>query len=274
MRNAFLGDAVTGKRVATFDPPPNGIFDQVAASADGKTFVLKAMTGQALGPSGVERDVGTSKPTEIWYMLRLRPGAVGQPQLTRIPMASTPLDAGTEVLAVSPDGRELAIMSDGQGNASGYVVLRTYSLATGRLVRTWAGPPSRSWIAGFSDLTWLDDDHTLAFAYPSGAAHWDVSTLNTATPGGDLTFRSRVAFSVPTGHTCNNSLTLTSDGKSVICGVLAANSGWCATGQLALNVYSVATGKLERVLYRYKGSCHAWVSPRSCGPSPPRSRSA
>jgi hypothetical protein len=63
-------------------------------------------------------------------------------------------------------------------------------------------------------------------------------------------------FSVPAGHACDSTLLMTADGKSVICGNLAPNSGWCATGQLAFTAYSVATGKLDRTLYRYQGGCH------------------
>jgi hypothetical protein len=48
---------------------------------------------------------------------------------------------------------------------------------------------------------------------------------------------------------------MTADGKSVICGIIAPNNGWCTTGQLTLDAYYVATGKLERVLYRYQGRC-------------------
>lgn len=49
---------------------------------------------------------------------------------------------------------------------------------------------------------------------------------------------------------------MTADGKSVICGSLAEpGTAWCATGQLAFTAYSVATGKLDRTLYRYQGGC-------------------
>lgn len=60
---------------------------------------------------------------------------------------------------------------------------------------------------------------------------------------------------MPTGRACDDDLLLTQDGKTVICSVFAPGNGSCTTGQLALNAYSVATGKLERVLFRYKGGC-------------------
>jgi hypothetical protein len=266
MRDAFLADAGTGKQLAYFKPPSDAIFDYAAASADDRTFVLEAVEGSHVGRSG-SMGSGTVPPSLIWYVLRLPPGAADQAQLTRVPITSSPsdanagLDTGVEGLAVSPDGRTLAVLSQayssgGALKAASPTVLRTYSLAAGQLLRTWTAPLSSSWRDIFADLTWLDDGQTLAFVYPNARNQRFVRTLDTTSPGTNLIAGSRAVFSVPAGHTCNDSLLMTSDGKSVICGVFAANSGWCTTGQLALNAYSVATGKLERVLYRYPGGCH------------------
>jgi hypothetical protein len=254
--NAVLADASTGKRLATFKPPANASFDNVAASSDGRTFVLEATDYP--GPPGLMRS-GAVPRSIIWYVLRLPLGAVGQARLTRVPIAAL---VGTQALAVSPDGRTLAVVAQADREvgivvkASGPTTLRTYSLATGQLVRTWTAPLASSSVLEFEDLTWLDDGHTLAFVYPNDAAKRYVRALNVSSPGTSLIADSRVVFSVPTGHTCEGELRLTSDGKAVICGGFAANGGSCTTGQLALNVYSVATGKLERALYRYQGGCH------------------
>jgi hypothetical protein len=266
IQNAFLADAGTGKRLATFEPPSDAMFNYVAASSDDRTFVLEAVEGSHLGPSGSMR-LGSVPPSSIWYVLRLPPGAVGRAQLTRVPIDSSDasvlgLDPGSEGPAVSPDGSTLAVLSqahsevDGMVKPSGPTTLRTYSLTTGHLLRTWTAPLSSSTRNAFADLTWLDDGHTLAFVYPNLATQRYVRTLDITSPGTNLITDSRAVFSVPTGHTCNSSVLMTLDGKAVICGVFAANSGWCTTGQLALNVYSVATGRLERVLYRYQGGCH------------------
>ena len=258
MRNAFLGDASTGKVLATFKPPSDAVFDYAAASADDRTFVLEASEGPHLGPSGSERS-GAGPTTNIWYVLRLPLSAAGQARLTRVPIASPP---STESVAVSPDGRSLAVLSQATSavartvKPSGLTTLRTYSLATGHVLRAWTAPVSDSSLYAFEDLTWLDDGHTLSFVYPNMAAQRYVRTLDITNPGTNLIADSRTVFSVPTGHTCDYFLLMTADGKSVICGVMAVNSGWCTTGQLAFTAYSVATGKLERVLYRYQGGCH------------------
>jgi len=261
VRNAFLADAATGKRLATFTPPSDAMFTGTAGSSDGTTFVLEAEEGSHLGPAGSMR-TGTVAQSDVWYVLRLPRGAADQARLTRVPIASSPGAAGTESFAVSPDGSTLAVLSQPAGDAgitvkaAGPTTLRTYSLATGRLSHTWTAAASSASLDAFADLSWLDDGHTLAFVYSNIAAQRYVRTLNVASPGTSLLADSRAVFSVPAGHPCDGSPLMTADGKAVICGVFAANSGWCATGQLALNVYSVATGKLENVLYRYQGGCH------------------
>jgi hypothetical protein len=252
---AFVGDALTGKRLATFTPPSGVAFDMVAAAADDRTFVLEATEHLSTEPSW--------SWNLIWYVLRLTPGAAPQARLSRIPVASSFITAALSGggLAVSPDGSTFAMVfraasdSNYEVTSADPVTLRTYSVATGQLVHTWTAPLSQRDLYAFGDLSWLDDGHTLAFAYPADKAQRYVRTLNVTRGGTNLVTDSRTVFSVPAGHACDGSLLMTADGKSVICGVFAANSGWCATGQLALNAYSVATGKLERVLYQYKGKC-------------------
>ena len=70
-----------------------------------------------------------------------------------------------------------------------------------------------------------------------------------------MTADSRPVPSPPAGDACS-SLLLTADGKVAVCGGgYAAGPRPCAKGQIDVTAYSVATGKLERVLYRYRGSC-------------------
>lgn len=248
----YVADARTGKRLATFTPPSGVGFGAVAASADDRTFVLQAQERLSHGPSW---SWGVS-----WYVLQLTPGAP-RARLTRIPVASPLITAMVSGLTVSPDGRTFAVVfraastSNYEVTGTDPVTLRTYSVATGQVLRTWTAPLSQRDLYAFGDLTWLDDGHTLAFAYPADKAQRDVRTLNVTGPGTNLVADSRTVFTVPDGHTCDWSLLMTADGKSVICGVLAANNGWCTTGQLTLDAYSVATGKLDRVLYRYQGKC-------------------
>jgi hypothetical protein len=290
VRNAFLGDAGTGKRLATFKPPSDVMFTGVAAAADDKTFVLDAVVGPDVGTSGSRAKASGSlvetspslvetspSPVEmsgsparlslsaprshIFYVLRLTPGAAHQAQLSRIPMASSFTDAATWGLAVSPDGRTLAIgFQAGVNDAAhktpiGPLTLRTYSLATGQALHTWTEPTTRSFPYSVIDpdnsvrLSWLDDGHTLAFNDGPLSTHQVIRTLDTNRPGTQLIAGSEPVFTVPGG--CYAPL-VTSDGQAVICGTLVEKHG-CVNGVPELTAYSVATGKLERVLYR--GGC-------------------
>jgi hypothetical protein len=262
-RNAFLADTSTGKQLATFKPPSDALFTDAVGSSDGRTFVLEAAAGPGFGPSGNVKLV-TEGGRDLWYVLRVTPGAAQQARLTRIPIASSNAGTDTLGLAVSPDGRTLAILSLtgeslGKGTTSRpQIVLRTYSVATGRLLHSWTAPVS-AWVGPPGGLTWLDDDRTVAFLAPTVVTPEYIRTVNTSTPGSSLVSDSRPVFAVPKG--CSSSL-LAADGKSVICGTgvfLPGATPACNKGGIELAAYSVATGKLERVLYRYSGNCR-WGS--------------
>jgi hypothetical protein len=255
VQNAYLADTSTGKQVATFKPPSDAMFNYVAASSDDKTFVLRALAGPNYGPSGSsfsdsELKAGIPAHT-LWYVVRLTPGAAQQARLTRIPIASSFTNDGLDGVAVSPDGRTLAVIfSKNGGTSSGLeTTLQTYSLATGQVLHTWTG----SLTGAVGGLTWLDDGRTLAFLFPTFNAPENIRTLNTTSPGTNLIGDSRPVFSVPAGAACASVL-MTADGKAVICGSSTFNSG-CAKGAVNLTAYSVATGKLERVLYRFPDAC-------------------
>jgi hypothetical protein len=258
-RNAFLADTSTGKQLATFKPPSDALFTNAVGSSDGRTFILEAAEGPGFGPSGNVKLV-TEGAADRWYVLRVTPGAAQQARLTRIPIAATFSGTDTLGVAVSPDGRTLAILSltgeslSKAASARSQMLLQTYSVATGQLLHTWTASPS-AWAGPLAGLTWLDDNRTIAFVAPTPAAHKDILTLNTSAPGTSLVAGSRPVFSVPEG--CSSSL-LATDGKSVVCGTQALLPGAkpaCNRGGIELAAYSVATGKLERVLYRYSGDC-------------------
>ena len=238
-------------------PPPGNWSWAVANSATDNTFVLYA--GPTVTQTGV---MSSNKPSSVaFYVLRVSPGAPQQARPTRIPITL----ANTNVLgaAVSPDGETLAVLSQPMvesvpGKTSSKPIqetLRTYSLATGQVLRTWTGTGLDA--DGRSGLTWLDDGRTLGFANPviTGAvAHWDIRTLNTTSPGTNLTADSTVVFHILDNTSCVAPI-VTLDGKSVICGNNTSGPKQCSEGQPALTSYSVATGKLEHILYRYQATC-------------------
>ncbi|HEX3515482.1 MAG TPA: hypothetical protein VHT26_15925 [Trebonia sp.] len=263
VRKAIVVDARTGNQLAVFAPPANATFAGLAAAQDDKTFVLDARTfwdPPRWGP-----------PTHIWYLLRLSPGSARPARLTRIPIAASFSASEIVGLAVSPDDRTLAILFQPDvidvsvKTPPGAITIRTYSLATGKALRTWTEPvPSTA--AGTTlnsdnadSLTWLGDGRTLAFTYPSFAARQTVRTLDTTSPGTNLVADSRPAFRVPAGRACGY-LLMTPDGQTVICGTSTDAQGGCAKGQPEFDAYSVATGQLDRVLYRHQGSCALGVA--------------
>lgn len=218
-RTATLGETATGKRLATFTAPPGSVFTQVAGSASGEDFVLFATPGPAGSPAA-------AKGADSWYSLRLAPGASGPPRLTRIPLAVPAFDPGSVAvkgLAVSPGGGTLAVLTQAvTGNVpkvpAGPVTLRTYSLATGRPLRSWAAPAGTEHSASFSGLTWLADGRTVGFAVTGHDIPPGVRTLNTGAPGAGLLAGSRLVFRMPGSVTCLAGLLLAADGKAVVCG--------------------------------------------------------
>jgi WD40-like Beta Propeller Repeat len=253
-QNAVLADAATGKQLATFSPPAHDVFSYTAAAADDATFVLLAAPkfGAITGKAG----------TDTWYVLRVAPGAPQKARLTPVPIAALPAGTSAIGLAVSPDGRTLAglfqtISRAGTKKQLTYrLSVRTYSLATGQALRTWTDPagPLTPTGPGTFNISWLNDGRTLAFAAATRAAPQGIRFLNTAGPGSSLISDSRLVFSAPATRACSSVL-LSADGQAVICGSYAPSPAACAGGQLDVTAYSVATGKLERVLYRYRGGC-------------------
>jgi hypothetical protein len=85
-----------------------------------------------------------------------------------------------------------------------------------------------------------------------------IRTLDLTRPGDNLDADSRVIFPISSTDAgdCVDPL-LTPDGRTVLCGTTggAVAARGCATYGAQFNAYSAVTGKLERVLYRYRGSC-------------------
>jgi hypothetical protein len=264
IQSAYLADTSTARHLAPVNPPSDAMFNYVTASSDGTTFVLRALAGPNYGPSGVKftnNEYKTGIPAStLWFVLRVNQGDPGQSRLTRVPIAASAFkNMGILGEAVSPDGRTLAVLSMGSeliglkpATTVAPTMLRTYSLATGQLLRTWTYP-TRSLRTPPESLAWLNDGHTLAFVYPSFNAPERIRTLNTLSPGTSLIADSRPVFSVPAAY---NTPTITADGKSVVCGSYTQPKTGCVKGAINLTAYSVATGKLEGVVYRYPRTCY------------------
>jgi hypothetical protein len=181
----------------------------VTAAADDRSFIIGVQGGQA--------------PTKIGLDLRLFRFAIsdaGKPgHLTEL--APAPMrNETTEGIALSPDGKLLAVslMSDSAGNAA--PTIQVLNLATGA-TRTWTAP-TRNYPYLIGPPSWADGNRVIAFTWlrstQSGlmSAPRGIRLLDTAAPGDNLVAGTVI---VPSGMVAAGSIVsalITPDGRDVI----------------------------------------------------------
>jgi hypothetical protein len=258
---AVVGDDRTGRTVAVLNPSSSQNFYGVTGAADDRTFVVMNYTA-------------TTKQT-TWYLLRLTPGAANPAQLAKLPIK--PLVAHVAGLALSPDGRELAVMwrtATTQTNAVTY--LAVYSMASGAALHTWTTRGDNFNVIGgganAEALSWVNGDRSIDFRWTvfTGGAHpsytGTVRRIDVTSPGGDLLAGSRVAVRLPPtavvtktrfSQPCYTSLTASNG--TVVCGTTSASDvsfqEVCSTVPPSFVTYSGTTGKRLKLLYQYHGQC-------------------
>lgn len=280
-----VGDDRTGKLIATITPPDGQTFAGLTAAADDRTFVVAAEQFPV-------QQASPSANTVAWYLARLTPGRAHPVTLTRLPIPGEPAGTQVSAIALAPDGRELAVMFQRNvwSGKTGPLMIRLYSLATGASVRTWT-VDTKGFPAGFgwywgrysnTALTWLNGGQTLAVTYGSnnsasgppftyGFTNVTIRTVDADSPSGDLLAISKVLFRLPNGvgraGTDCDTVQLTGDGKTVLCGEDAGNTRKRSTAYAPkFAAYSVATGK-PRLLYQLPGAYGVgladvlWASP-------------
>jgi len=255
-------DDHTGKQVVDFEAPGGSTLEGVSAAADDRTFFVTFKDA-----------VGESVNWSVWviHLEQGRPYTVQGLQIE--PMAGA---ADLEVWP-SPDGREVAVLSDKVTGASTVTTLQVYrdsptaqtSPRTLVPLRTWTAAERDAAVTGLSGSTvsWLSDSRRLAFDLPGlapGAAGYVTEReMDTTAPSGDLVAASRALFVRPNaGQSACGELSVTPDGGTVICGTrVAAAAGPsgadCADQGPALVAYSLSTGKRVGVLAAYGQACAA-----------------
>ena len=257
--DALVVDDRTGQTIDATASYPGQAYSGVTAAADDHTFVLSSYRA------------ATRQTT--WFLLRITTGGAAHPdwltQSVMTPLPIKPLAGTISGLALSPDGRELAVMDAGPS-----LTLRTYSVSSGALLGSWQ-TNADSWIprtsgANTFGLSWSADNRTLAFRFDGYAANSTthlvtVRTLEVTAAGHDLLADSRLVLQLPLAlaaptatEPCAASLAAPG-GKTVVCGTLVAPAGTgqaaCASTPPSFGRYSVVTGKLLQVVYRYPAQC-------------------
>jgi hypothetical protein len=270
-RKAVVGDSRTSRVLATISPPHGGSFSGVTAAADDRTFLLDDQLR-------ITQPAGQPLSDSVWYLLRVTPGAAHPAALSRL-LRFSPGPGTVLGVALSPDGRELALMVQ---SAAG-VGLRIYSVATEKTLHWWTTPNelgsdipgmgentlSLAWTPDGRDLTFTDTPQTIT----GGPQVEDVRRLSVANSGRDLLADSQVIFRLPwpSPFMCTNAL-VTAGGGSVVCGTnsqyVSTPTRACVRARLDFVRYTLAIGKLTtRVLATHVGPCAEqaatalWVAP-------------
>jgi hypothetical protein len=237
----LVGDTLTGAKLAVVAPPKGASFYGVTGAANDRTFVVDTYASASVSDFSLPR---------TFYRLEIVPGAKSPVRLTRLPLPSM---TGTFAMALSQSGTELAVARMSSNVNDQKTWLQIYSVATGRLLRSWSTDNGYVFDRGadvMSDsnygLTWVDGDRAVDFPYNYESTgplttikldgrtfrrklfirHLAVRTLDVTASGDDLITDSRVLWSVvipETGGysagTCGQyqDALVSADGKAVLC---------------------------------------------------------
>jgi hypothetical protein len=274
-RQAQVRATRTGRLVATRAAPrPDNAFLMVAAAAGVGRYVLAAQrmalehrkVASIAGPPVSTKTVAVQVPAGPIQFYQLRISSSGQVSaLSPLPVPALPADANIYGLALTPDGRKLAVATRTGGPRPGPEI-QVDTLATGaQRVWTWPGaqPIEESLGGTGSALSWAADDRTLAFQRLIDG-RYKVRLLDTAAPGHSLA-ASRPALSVDWtgmessrrfshGRAANNTDTfgalLTPDGSKIVVATVT-QSFHPLTSEFAFTEFSARTGKVVAVLGRW-----------------------
>ena len=215
----------------------------VTAAADDRSFIIGVQGGQAPTKNGLDL-----------RLFRFAISAAGKPRhLTEL--APAPMrNEITEGIALSPDGKLLAVslMRDSPAGAVG--AIQVLDLATGA-TRTWTAPAHSVYIPG--PPSWADGSRLIAFTWlrstQSGlmSAPRGIRLLDTAAPGDNLVAGTVI---VPSGMVAAGSIVsalITPDGRHVIVVTWRDLTPQASTHTVIVQFAELqaATGRLVRLLY-------------------------
>ena len=216
----------------------------VTAAADDRSFIIGVQGGQAPTKTGLDL-----------RLFRFAISAAGKPgHLTELAPAPA-RDETTEGIALSPDGKLLAVsmMRSTPGNYA--PTIQVLNLATGA-IRTWT-VPTRNYPYLIGPPSWADGSRVIAFTWlrstQSGlmAAPRGIRLLDITAPGGNLLAGTLI---VPNGVVAAGSLVsalITPDGRDVIVVTWRDLTPRASTHTVVVQVAELqaSTGRLVRLLY-------------------------
>jgi hypothetical protein len=283
-RQAEVRATRTGRIMATLAAPrPGNAFIMAAAASGAGRYVLaaqrmaiehRATVGLPVGvpvsgaPATPRRgSVAVQVPAGPIRFYQLRISSSGQVSaLSPLPVPALPAGADLAGLALTPDGRKLAVATRAGGPRPGPEI-QVDTLATGaQRVWTWPGaqPIAESLGGTGSALSWAADDTTLAFSRMIDG-QYRVRLLDTTAPGRSLA-ASRLALSLNWsglansrrfrhGRAVNDTDTfgalLTPDGSKIVVATVT-QSLHPLTSEFAFTEFSARTGKVAAVLGRWQ----------------------
>lgn len=215
----------------------------VTAAADDRSFIIGVQGGQAPTKNGLDL-----------HLFRFAISAAGKPgHLTEL--AAAPMrNQTTEGIALSPDGKLLAVSLMNNSPARSVAAIQVLNLATGA-TRTWTAPARSPYIPG--PPSWADGSRLIAFTWlrstQSGlmSAPRGIRLLDTTAPGDNLT-AGRVI--VPSGKVAAGSIVsarITPDGRDVIVVTWRDLTPQASTHTVIVQFAELRadTGRLVRLLY-------------------------
>jgi hypothetical protein len=219
----------------------------VTAAADDRSFIVGVQGGQ--------------EPTKLGLDLRLfrfSISSAGQPgHLTELAVAPMPNET-TEGIALSPDGKLLAVSLQDDSSPDAVGAIQVLNLATGA-IRTWTAPAHSMYIPG--PPSWADGSRVIAFTWlntnQSGlmAAPRGIRLLDTDAPGDNLMAGTVI---VPSGVVAAGSIVsalITPAGRDVIVVTWRDLTPRAKTHTVVVQFAELqaSTGRLVRLLYTQTG---------------------
>lgn len=281
---AVVGDTITGKRLLTVRPSGKDEFVSVSAAADDRTFVLGANPDP-------DKSLPTVAPPTDWYLVQIKAGRRLGDTVRKLRIPAPTANSRVDATGLSPDGKEVAVVgvSDYAYPKPALEWLRIYSVATGALLRTWAGYLNVNWEV-YTTLSWTSGGRSLAIGYTFTVGTtkvWDylgVRTLNVRGKGSSLTADSKLVwkrllrstwYSSPTPLNCALDIrVVVSPDGTVVCSAFGAlrDSNQDVAGStnrtaptcpsvapsesLGFLSFSTVTGR-QRTVFQYDTSCDA-----------------